>query len=81
MYGDTAAIRRLADRMGEQGADIRRDADQLVRASQQVLWDGRAAVAMRERMAERALAMRRTADQLDDAAQALQVQTFVTPRS
>ena len=53
MYGDTAAIRRLADRMGEQGADIRRDADQLVRASQQVLWDGRAAVAMRERMAER----------------------------
>jgi hypothetical protein len=81
MYGDTAAIRRLADRMGEQGADIRRDADQLVRASQQVLWDGRAAVAMRERMAERALAMRRTAGQLDDAAQALQVQTFVTPRS
>jgi hypothetical protein len=36
---------------------------------------------MRERMAERALAMRRTAGQLDDAAQALQVQTFVTPRS
>ena len=81
MYGDTAAIRRLADRMGEQGADIRRDADQLVRASQQVLWDGSSAVAMRERVAERALAMRRTADQHDDAAQALQVQTFVTPRS
>jgi hypothetical protein len=80
MYGDTAAIRRLADRMGEQGADIRRDADQLVRASQQVLWDGRAAVAMRERMAERALAMRRTAGQHDDAAQALQVQTFVITR-
>jgi hypothetical protein len=81
MYGDTAAIRRLADRMGEQGADIRRDADQLVRASQQALWDGRAAVAMRERMAERALAMRRTADQHDDADQALQVQTFVITRS
>jgi hypothetical protein len=36
---------------------------------------------MRERMAERALAMRRTADQHDDAAQALQVQTFVITRS
>lgn len=71
MYGDTAAIRRLADRMGEQGADLRHDADQLVRASQQVLWDGRAAAAMRERVAERALAMRRTADQHDDAARAL----------
>lgn len=71
MYGDTAAIRRLADQMGEQGVDIRHDADELVRASQQVLWDGRAAVAMRERTAERALAMRRTADQHDDAAQAL----------
>ncbi|WP_416958082.1 hypothetical protein ACNKF0_10285 [Nocardioides sp. T5] len=71
MYGDTAAIRRLADRMSEQGADIRHDADRLVSASQLVLWDGRAAAAMRERMAERALAMRRTADDHDDAARAL----------
>jgi hypothetical protein len=71
MYGDTAAIRRLADRMGEQGDDIRHDADRLVSASRLVLWEGRAAQAMRERMAERALALRRTADEHDDAARAL----------
>lgn len=71
MYGDTAVIRRLAAQMGDQGTEIRSDADQLVKASQLVVWEGRAAQAMRERMAERALALRRTADQHDDAAQAL----------
>lgn len=71
MYGDTAAIRRLADRMGEQGDELRRDADRLVGAAQQVLWEGRAAQAMRERTAARAVALRRTADRHDDAAQAL----------
>jgi uncharacterized protein YukE len=71
MYGDTAAIRRLADRMGEQGDELRRDANRLASAAQQVLWEGRAAQAMRERTAERAVALRRTADQHDDAAQAL----------
>ncbi|MCY4726271.1 hypothetical protein NYO98_08275 [Nocardioides sp. STR2] len=71
MYGDTAAIRRLARKMSEQGDDIRLDADRLVSASRLVLWDGRAAQAMRERMAERALALRRTADRHDDAARAL----------
>jgi hypothetical protein len=71
MYGDTAVIRRLADRMADQGTDIRREADELVRASQRVLWDGRAARAMRERMVERAVALRRTADEHDGAARAL----------
>ncbi|MDT0187824.1 hypothetical protein Q9S36_47330 [Microbacterium sp. ARD31] len=71
MYGDTAVIRRLAQQMSEQGAEIRRDADQLVNASQLVVWEGRAAQAMRERMAERAVALRATADEHDDAAQAL----------
>ena len=71
MYGDTAVIRRLAQQMGEQGTEIRRDADQLVSASLLVVWEGRAAQAMRERMAERAVALRRTADEHDDAAQAL----------
>ena len=47
MYGDTAAIRRLARRMSEQGDDIRLDADRLVSASRLVLWAGRAAQAMR----------------------------------
>lgn len=71
MYGDTAVIRRLAAQMSEQGTEIRRDADRLVEASQLVLWEGRAARAMRERMAERAVALRRTADEHDGAAQAL----------
>ena len=71
MYGDTAVIRRLAQQMGEQGTEIRRDADQLVSASLLVVWEGRAAQAMRERMAERAVALRRTADEHDDAARAL----------
>ena len=71
MYGDTGVIRRLANRMSEQGTEIRGDADQLVKASQLVVWEGRAAQAMRERMAERAVALRTTADEHDDAAQAL----------
>lgn len=71
MYGDTAVIRRLAAQLSEQGTEIRRDADRLVDASQLVLWEGRAARAMRERMAERAVALRRTADAHDGAAQAL----------
>lgn len=71
MYGDTAVIRRLAQQMSEQGTEIRTDADQLVRASQLVVWEGRAAQAMRERTAERAVALRRTADEHDAAAAAL----------
>lgn len=72
MYGDTATIRRLADQMTEQAGDIRADADELVSVSQLVVWDGKAATAMRERMMQRAVALRRTADQHDDAAVALQ---------
>lgn len=71
MYGDTGVIRRLATQMSDQGSEIRDDADQLVSAAQLVVWEGRAAQAMRERMAERAVALRRTADEHDDAAQAL----------
>ena len=71
MYGDTGVIRRLAQQVGEQGAEIRRDADRLVGASELVVWEGRAAQAMRERMTERAVALRRTADEHDDAARAL----------
>ena len=71
MYGDTGVIRRLAQQMSEQGREIRRDADQLVSASELVVWEGRAAQAMRERMAERAVALRATADEHDDAADAL----------
>lgn len=71
MYGDTAVVRRLATQMAEQGTEIRSDADQLVKSAQLVVWEGRAAQAMRERVAERAVALRRTADEHDDAAEAL----------
>ena len=71
MYGDTGVIRRLAQQVGEQGAEIRRGADRLVGASELVVWEGRAAQAMRERMTERAVALRRTADEHDAAARAL----------
>ena len=71
MYGDTGVIRRLATQMADQGTEIRSDADQLVKSSQLVVWEGRAAQAMRERMAERAVALRKTADEHDDAARAL----------
>lgn len=71
MYGDSRVVRRLATQMTDQGTEIRSDADQLARAAQVVVWDGRAAQAMRERMAARAVALRRTADEHDDAAQAL----------
>ena len=40
-------------------------------AWQLLIWEGRAARAMRERMAERAVALRETADEHDDTAQAL----------
>ncbi|HXH78802.1 MAG TPA: hypothetical protein VNJ48_09860 [Nocardioides sp.] len=71
MYGNTATIRRLAQQVAEQAGDIRTDADELMQASELVVWDGQAATAMRERMAERSLALRRTADEHDDAAEAL----------
>lgn len=71
MYGDTATIRRLADQVAAQAGDIRADADELMKASELVLWEGQAATAMRARMAERAVALRKTADEHDDAAEAL----------
>lgn len=71
MYGDTDVIRRLATQLSDQGTEIRSDADRLVKASQLVVWEGRAAQAMRERMTERAVALRTTADEHDDAARAL----------
>lgn len=71
MYGDTAAIRRLADQMRQQAGDVRAEAEGLLGAVEQVLWEGRAAEAMRASTAERSAALRRTADQHDEAADAL----------
>ena len=72
MYGDTGTIRRLAQRMVEQGDDIRRSIDNLEQAAESVRWNGRAATAMRERLRAQARRLRRSADEHDQAARALE---------
>lgn len=71
MYGDTVVLRGLAQRMEDQAREIRREAEDLVRCSNEVLWSGRAAEAMRQRMRERAGALRATAAEHEDAGAAL----------
>lgn len=71
MYGDTEVIRGWARRMAAQGDEIRGLTDGLLRASETVLWDGRAATAMRERMSERGRRLVACADQHEEAALAL----------
>lgn len=71
MYGDTAALRRRAAQLREQGGDIRALADQLVSRSEAVAWTGRAASMMRERMRDRAAQLRDTARSHEDAADSL----------
>ena len=55
MYGDTLVMRRRAAQLREQGEDIRTMAEQLVTRSDEVVWTGRAADAMRNRVRERAV--------------------------
>ena len=71
MYGETDVMRRHVDRLREQGADIRRLADQLVGRTEAVAWTGRAGDAMRERARERAAALRECAHRYESAADAL----------
>lgn len=71
MYGDTEAIRGWARRVEAQGEELRGLTDELLRTAGSVLWDGRAAVAMRERMGTRGQRLRDCADRHDDAARAL----------
>jgi hypothetical protein len=72
MYGDTAVMRRRADQLREQGADIRAAADRLVARSEAVPWQGRAAEAMRERVRDRASHLRAAAHTHDAAAESLE---------
>jgi len=72
MYGDPTAIRRLADALGEQAAEIRTEADRLVSRTDAAGWLGEAGDALRSRVRERALALRRSAVLHDDAADALE---------
>ena len=61
MYGDTSVMRRRADELRDQGADIAMTADQLVAQSDAIAWSGRAADAMRARVRERATHLREAA--------------------
>jgi hypothetical protein len=71
MYGDTGVIRALARQLGERGADIRAEADDLVGRAEAVAWSGLAAEAMRRLVAEHAGGLRACADAHDAAADAL----------
>ena len=72
MYGDTLVMRRRAAQLREQGEDIRTMAEQLVTRSDEVVWTGRAADAMRDRVRERAAHLRDAANAHDVAAASLE---------
>src|SRR6476620_2034540 len=71
MYGDTAAGRKRAAQLREQGGDVRALAARLVSQAEAVPWHGKAAEAMRERIRERANHLRAAAAQHDTAAESL----------
>jgi hypothetical protein len=72
MYGDTLVMRRRAAQLREQGEDIRAMAEQLVTHSDEVVWAGRAADAMRHRVRDRASHLRDAANAHDAAAASLE---------
>ncbi|WP_243058638.1 hypothetical protein [Nocardioides sp. SR21] len=71
MYGDTDVMRRHADRLREQGVDLRALADRLVAQTESAGWAGRAADALAERIRERATHLRDVASRHDDAAESM----------
>ena len=71
MYGETDVMRHRVGQLREQGADLRRLADQLVGQTDRIAWTGHAADAMRERARERATALRTCAERYEAAADAL----------
>lgn len=72
MYGDTHAIRGLAQGLRRQADEIRREADALRSEAAAVIWQGVAADAMRAVARHRTAALDRTAGLHDDAARALE---------
>src|SRR3954454_1596797 len=72
MYGDTAAMRRRAAPLREQGVDVRSAADRLAARTDGLGWTGRAADALRERARERAAQLRDVAARHDAAAESLE---------
>jgi hypothetical protein len=72
MYGDTEVMRKHADRLREQGVDLRALADRLVAQTENAGWVGRAADALTERIRERAVQLREIAARHDGAAQSME---------
>lgn len=72
MYGETAAIRKRAAALREQGTDVRAIADRLVAQADAIDWQGRAADGMRARMRERATRLRECAGSHENAAESLE---------
>ena len=72
MYGDTAAMRKRAAQLREQGTDVRTMADRLVAQLETLDWQGRAAADMRSRIHGRAAHLRDCASQHENAAESLE---------
>ena len=71
MYGNPAAIRRLAQKMRDRSSDLRRQGDDLVSRTESHSWVSLAADRMRESAAEMAGKLRSTAADYDEAAERL----------
>jgi methyl-accepting chemotaxis protein len=71
MYGNPAAIRRLAQKMRNRAGDLRHQADDLVSRTEGHSWVSLAADRMRERAVEMADKLRSTAGDYDEAAERL----------
>ena len=72
MYGDTTAIRALAERLRRQGLEIRAEADDLAGRAEAVAWSGLAADTMRLMSRQHAGDLRACAALHEDAADALE---------
>lgn len=71
MYGDTAVIRRQADRMGERAGDLRAKARSLSAAAEATAWVSVGGDRMKQRVAERRVDLEATATAYEEAATAL----------
>jgi hypothetical protein len=71
MYGDTEAIRQLARDQRRRAEEVRWEAGAAGIHAAAVIWEGRAADAMRSLVAVRCAELRRVADLLDTSASAL----------
>ena len=72
MYGDTAAMRKRAAQLREQGNDVRAMAARLVAQLETLDWQGRAAADMRSRIHDRAAHLRDCAGRHENAAETLE---------